>query len=70
MANSTKDDLRQARIGLTTVLCWADRIGLGEGICNDFNLLVPVTTDRCLLNALGTTLVGNQEKWPDHCWFG
>ena len=47
------DPIQQARIDLTAVLRWADRTGLGEGICNHFSLLVPGTTDQFLLNPQG-----------------
>lgn len=53
MSDSPADLLRQARIDLTAALRWADRVGLGEGICNHFSLLVPGTTDRFLLNPQG-----------------
>ena len=42
--------VRQARIDLTAILRWADRLGLSEGICNHFSLVVPGTTDRFLIN--------------------
>ena len=45
--------IRQARIDLTAILRWADRLGLSEGICNHFSLVVPGTTDRFLLNPQG-----------------
>ena len=45
--------LQQARIDLTAILRWADRLGLSEGICNHFSLVVPGTTDRFLLNPQG-----------------
>ena len=45
--------LQQARIDLTAALRWADRLGLSEGICNHFSLVVPGTTDRFLLNPQG-----------------
>ena len=45
--------LRQARVDLTAALRWADRLGLSEGICNHFSLVVPGTTDRFLLNPQG-----------------
>jgi ribulose-5-phosphate 4-epimerase/fuculose-1-phosphate aldolase len=47
------DAIREARIDLAATLRWADRIGLGEGICNHFSLLVPGTTDQFLLNPQG-----------------
>ncbi len=45
--------VRQARIDLTAILRWADRLGLSEGICNHFSLVVPGTTDRFLINPQG-----------------
>ena len=45
--------LRQAQIDLTAILRWADRLGLSEGICNHFSLVVPGTTDRFLINPQG-----------------
>ena len=45
--------IRQARIDLTAILRWADRLGLSEGICNHFSLVVPGTTDRFLINPQG-----------------
>lgn len=45
--------LHQARIELAAALRWADRVGLSEGICNHFSLLVPGTTDQFLLNPQG-----------------
>ncbi len=45
--------LQQARIDLTAALRWANRLGLSEGICNHFSLVVPGTTDRFLLNPQG-----------------
>lgn len=47
------EQIRQARIDLTAALRWADRLGLGEGICNHFSLAVPGATDRFLLNPQG-----------------
>jgi ribulose-5-phosphate 4-epimerase/fuculose-1-phosphate aldolase len=45
--------IRQARIDLAATLRWADRLGLSEGICNHFSLLVPGQTDQFLLNPQG-----------------
>lgn len=53
MSHSDNDAIRQARIDLAASLRWADRIGLSEGICNHFSLLVPGTKDRFLLNPQG-----------------
>jgi len=47
------DAIRAAKIDLAATLRWADRLGLGEGICNHFSLLVPGTTDQFLLNPQG-----------------
>lgn len=47
------DAVREARIDLAATLRWAERLGLGEGICNHFSLLVPGTTDQFLLNPQG-----------------
>lgn len=47
------DPVQQAKIDLTAVLRWADRCGLGEGVCNHFSLLVPGTTDQFLMNPQG-----------------
>ena len=49
----SNEGLRQAKIDLTAALRWADRLGLSEGICNHFSLVVPGTTDRFLLNPQG-----------------
>jgi ribulose-5-phosphate 4-epimerase/fuculose-1-phosphate aldolase len=43
----------QARIDLAAALRWASRIGLGEGICNHFSLVVPGKRDRFLINPQG-----------------
>lgn len=43
----------QARIDLTAALRWASRLGLGEGICNHFSLVVPGRRDRFLINPQG-----------------
>ncbi len=51
--NKNDEALHQARIDLTAALRWADRLGLSEGICNHFSLVVPGTTDRFLLNPQG-----------------
>ncbi|MBP85818.1 MAG: hypothetical protein CMJ64_03735 [Planctomycetaceae bacterium] len=53
MSESSIDPIQQARIDLAAALRWADRTGLGEGICNHFSLLVPGTTDHFLLNPQG-----------------
>lgn len=47
------DPVFEARVDLAAALRWAARLGLHEGVCNHFSLLVPGTTDRFLLNAHG-----------------
>ncbi|MGH9847094.1 MAG: aldolase, partial [Blastocatellia bacterium] len=48
------DDLiTQARIDLTAALRWAARLGLNEGVCNHFSLVVPGATDCFLINPRG-----------------
>jgi len=47
------DSVREARIDLAATLRWADRLGMSEGICNHFSLVVPGTTDQFLLNPQG-----------------
>jgi len=47
------DALPQARVDLAAAFRQADRLGLGEGVCNHFSLLVPGTGDRFLLNPRG-----------------
>ena len=51
--DKNNEALRQAQIDLTAILRWADRLGLSEGICNHFSLVVPGTTDRFLINPQG-----------------
>ena len=51
--SSPQEAVRQARIDLAATLRWADRLGLSEGICNHFSLLVPGQTDQFLLNPQG-----------------
>ena len=51
--DKNNEALRQAQIDLTATLRWADRLGLSEGICNHFSLVVPGTTDRFLINPQG-----------------
>jgi ribulose-5-phosphate 4-epimerase/fuculose-1-phosphate aldolase len=43
----------RARIDLAAALRWAARLGLHEGVCNHFSVLVPGTTDRFLINPQG-----------------
>lgn len=50
---TTEEAVRQARIDLAATLRWADRLGLSEGICNHFSLVVPGQTDQFLLNPQG-----------------
>lgn len=47
------DDIQQARIDLAAAFRLADRLGLSEGICNHFSLMVPGRSDRFLLNKYG-----------------
>ena len=47
------DSITQARIDLTAALRWATRLGLNEGVCNHFSLVVPGVTDRFLINPRG-----------------
>jgi ribulose-5-phosphate 4-epimerase/fuculose-1-phosphate aldolase len=43
-------DEREARIDLAAALRWADRLGLGEGICNHFSLELPGRAGHFLIN--------------------
>lgn len=43
----------QARIDLTAALRWANRLGLGEGICNHFSLEIPGRAGHFLINPQG-----------------
>jgi len=43
----------QSRIDLAAALRWAARLGLNEGICNHFSLVVPGAQDRFLINPQG-----------------
>ena len=43
----------QARIDLVAALRWADRLGLGEGICNHFSLEIPERPGHFLINPQG-----------------
>jgi len=43
----------QARIDLAAALRWADRLGLGEGICNHFSMEVPGHPGHFLINPQG-----------------
>lgn len=42
-----------AKINLTAALRWADRLGLGEGVCNHFSLSAPGAQDQYLINPQG-----------------
>lgn len=53
MANNEQRALIEARIGLTAALRWADRLGLGEGICNHFSLEIPGRPGHFLINPQG-----------------
>jgi ribulose-5-phosphate 4-epimerase/fuculose-1-phosphate aldolase len=44
---------RQARIDLAAALRWADRLGLGEGICNHFSFELPERPGHFLINPQG-----------------
>jgi ribulose-5-phosphate 4-epimerase/fuculose-1-phosphate aldolase len=46
-------DEREARIDLAAALRWADRLGLGEGICNHFSLELPGRAGHFLINPQG-----------------
>jgi len=51
---SPKSELEvQARIDLAAALRWADRLGLGEGICNHFSVEVPGRPGHFLINPQG-----------------
>ena len=43
----------QARIDLTAALRWANRLGLGEGICNHFSVEIPGHPGHFLINPQG-----------------
>lgn len=43
----------EARIDLAAALRWADRLGLGEGICNHFSLEIPGRPGHFLINPQG-----------------
>ncbi len=45
--------INQARIDLAAALRWAARLGLHEGVCNHFSMVVPGTTDRFFINPQG-----------------
>ncbi|SLN76800.1 aldolase [Oceanibacterium hippocampi] len=38
---NTDDIVRRGRVELAAALRWADRLGLSEGVCNHFSLVVP-----------------------------
>jgi ribulose-5-phosphate 4-epimerase/fuculose-1-phosphate aldolase len=46
-------EIRAARIDLAACLRWAARLGLHEGICNHFSLVVPGHPDLFLVNRYG-----------------
>jgi len=43
----------EARIDLAAALRWADRLGLGEGICNHFSVEIPGRPGHFLINPQG-----------------
>ena len=43
----------EARIDLTAALRWANRLGLGEGICNHFSMEIPGHPGHFLINPQG-----------------
>lgn len=47
--NSNRPDWQQARVDLAAVLRWAARLGLHEGVCNHFSVML--SPDRFLMNA-------------------
>ena len=44
---------KQARIDLAAALRWANRLGLGEGICNHFSMEIPGRAGHFLINPQG-----------------
>jgi ribulose-5-phosphate 4-epimerase/fuculose-1-phosphate aldolase len=50
--NSAKEHL-EARVDLVAALRWADRLGLGEGICNHFSVELPGRPGHFLINPQG-----------------
>ncbi len=53
MTPLAEDAVWQARVALAAALRWAARLGLSEGVCNHFSLVVPGADDRFLLNPQG-----------------
>ncbi len=47
------DAIRKARVDLAACFRMADRLGMGEGICNHFSLLLPGHDDLFLVNPYG-----------------
>ena len=50
---ASTQSVAEARIDLAAALRWAERLGLSEGICNHFSLMVPGRDDRFLINPQG-----------------
>jgi len=50
---SQQEVVQQAKVDLAAALRWAEKLGLSEGVCNHFSLLVPGTKDQFLLNPQG-----------------
>lgn len=53
MTGPGKQQELEARIDLAAALRWADRLGLGEGICNHFSLEIPERPGHFLINPQG-----------------
>ena len=49
----SSDQEQGARIDLAAALRWADRLGLGEGICNHFSIEIPGRPGHFLINPQG-----------------
>ena len=52
LTTPSKQEL-EARVDLAAALRWADRLGLGEGICNHFSFEIPGRPDHFLINPQG-----------------
>ena len=53
MPGEERREVIEARVDLAAALRWADRLGLGEGICNHFSLEVPGRPGEFLINPQG-----------------
>lgn len=53
MTGPEKKQAVEARIDLVAALRWANRLGLGEGICNHFSVELPGSPGRFLINPQG-----------------